>query len=203
LASFLKKLGKGIKKVGKGVGKIASIAAPVLAMTGVGLPLAAAIGGVGGALQGGKPKQWLKRAALGAGTTALAGGVGKLAAGKGAGFLSKLGGGKGIAGKVGGMAGQVMRGAAGMPAQAAGGAPMGGGMPSLADIGQLGLAGYSMFRGHQDANRARRLEDQMLRQSEQEYALGAPMRDEMRRVAMQPTNTSMLRDTQNPFSQGY
>jgi hypothetical protein len=197
VASFFKRLGKGLKKVGKGVGKIASIAAPVLAATGVGIPLAAAVGAAGGALQGGKPKQWLKRAALGAGTTALAGGL----AGK-AGFLSKLGGGKGIAGKVGNVAGQVVRGAAGLPAQAAGGAG-GGGMPSLADLGQLGLAGYSMFRGHQDANRARRLEDQMLRQSEQEYALGAPMRDEMRRVAMLPTNTAMLRDTQNPFSQGY
>jgi hypothetical protein len=66
----------GLKKAVKGVGKIAKYAAPILAATGVGAPLAIGIGAAGGLMQGGNVKDMLKNATVGAGGAALAGGLG-------------------------------------------------------------------------------------------------------------------------------
>jgi len=80
--------GSFLKKAVKGLGKVAKIAAPVVGLTGVGLPWAAGLGALGGLASGGG-KGALEGAAMGAG--------GSLA-GKG---LSALGGLGSVAGKIG------------------------------------------------------------------------------------------------------
>lgn len=165
MASFLKKLGKTI-------GKVAQFAAPVLAATGVGAPLAIGLGAAGGALQGGKPKEWLKRAAIGGGGAALG------AAARGSGALGKAGGWlQKAAGAVGGGGGQ---------GGAAGGAPGGGGgWRSLADLAPVALGAYGAYQGNQDMNRARGLDDRMLAMAEQDYASRAPMRQQAMQMLQQ------------------
>lgn len=181
---------KWLKKIGKVVGKGLQIASPILAATGVGMPLAIAAGATGGALQGGKPKEWLKRAAIGGGTAALGGVAGKLASGSGG--VGKL------AGKVGG----ALVGRGGAPGGAPGG--LGGALPSLLDIGQIGLGAYGAYQGNKDMGRARDLDNRMLDMQEQEWAAGAPMRDQARQLAMQqpqgPPSLGSLFQTDNPFA---
>lgn len=166
MASFL-------KKVSRGLGKALQVAAPVLAMTGVGAPLAIGLGAAGGAMQGGKPKQWLKRAAIGGG----AAGLGALA--KGSGALGKAGG---WLSKAGGMAGKAAGAMGGAGPPGAGG---GGALRSLADLAPVALGAYGAYQGNQDMNRARELDDRMLGMAEQDYASRAPMRQQAMQMMQQ------------------
>lgn len=188
MASFLKKLGKGL-------GKALQVAAPVLAMTGVGAPLAIAAGAAGGAMQGGKPKEWLRRAAVGGAGGALG------AAAKGAGVAGKAGGWLQKAGGMAAKAAPAMMGSGGQP----GGG--GGALRSLADLAPVALGAYGAYQGNQDMNRARQLDERMLGMAEQDYASRAPMRQmtlqmlqqQMAGGGQQQPAPSMFRGS-NPFA---
>lgn len=175
MANFLKKLGK---VVGKGL----QIASPILAATGVGAPLAIAAGAAGGALQGGKPKEWLTRAAVGGGTAALGAGAGKLA----------------------GMAGGAskLRGMASGASGGGGGGGWGGALSTLADLAPTAIGAYGAYQGAQAQRKQGNLDDRMLQMAEQEWSADAPMRARARELAMNPPQmpSGMYRNASNPFA---
>lgn len=178
MASFLKKLGK---VVGKGL----QIASPILAATGVGAPLAIGAGALGGAMQGGKPKEWLTRAAVGGGTAALGAGAGKLAGM--AGGASKLRGmASGAAGAGGG----------------GGGGGWGGALSTLAELAPTAIGAYGAYQGAQAQRKQSNLDDRMLQTAEGEWAADAPLRARARELAMNPPQmpSGMYRNASNPFA---
>lgn len=154
--------------VGKTLGGIAKIAAPVLAATGAGLPIAAAVGGAGGLLSGGG----LKGAATGA--------LGGLAGGA----LGRMGGIAGIAGPVQNAGGEIID-VASEGALRSGGRGLLGGISDFISrdpmkAAGIGLAGLNIYQGAKQQGRANEINTQLLQQAQAQQA----ERDRARQVLM-------------------
>lgn len=184
--------GSFLKKAVKGIGKVAKVAAPVLAMTGVGAPLAAGIGALGGVMSGGGLKGAATGALGGLGGAGAKAGLGKLGvalpqlfgggAGAGAADASGASGGGGVGGFLGklvGGAGDLVKGLGN--AGSTGGNPL---LQGLLKLGGLGAAGYDIYsrnkqRSAADQSNQQRYDifSELLKKGEAAYDEKKPLRD--------------------------
>lgn len=192
--SFFRKL----KKVGKsaigGLGDIAKYAAPVLAATGVGIPAAALLGGVGGLAgtlndkEGFSLSKGLREGAISAGG-AVAGGTLRGAL-KGGGAMSKVL--PGLTSKGGAL------GKAGSAAKALGGSRLG---RTLLDNPELAIAGVAGIQNARANSKRNGYVDEQLARARASDAELAPMRALAFRKMAQMENAApaLPRDTGNPY----
>lgn len=208
MASFLKKIGKGISKVGKVVGTVAQKAAPFAGLIpGVGPLAGLALGAGGSVLAGHNMATTLKSGAMGA-ASGLAG--------------SKLLGGKGISGLLSKGAGMI--GSGGAPAAAGAPATGGGGVLgsigslvaeakkrgiSIGDLVKLGIGGAGAVAGISSANKAGKQGDvasgKQAAIADQMNARGAPMAEAASRglLARLAQGSQPYADRANPFTANF
>jgi hypothetical protein len=189
-----------LKKVGKGVGKVTSVASPLLMATGVGAPLALALGAAGGYASGHNTgevlKGLVKNAALGtAGKAAIGGLKGLQTVMKGGGKVSPVAGNLNPddLSKVIGNSSMPGGAAPGLGSSSGGGG--GGWLDSLTGAlgfknaqggtdwakilgtaGKVGLGAAGAVSAAKQQGKADELRDKALRLVESEYAEAAPLR---------------------------
>lgn len=186
-----------LQGVGKVVGKAAQYAAPVLALTGVGLPLAAGIGAAGALAQG----KGLKGAAMGAGGAVAGHLVNRSGVLDRASQLMRSGGGQGPATTAGGSGGGGGGGILGTVRDV--GAQFG--INSPRDLLELGIGAAGAVRGGQQMGRADSARATALAQAQQDYAGRSGLRQTAMRGLTGPEPERQDRDLVdrgNPFSTG-
>jgi len=207
MASFLKKIGKGIAKVGKVVGNVAQKAAPFAGLIpGVG-PLAGLALGAGGSLLAGHNMATTLQSGAAGGLSGLAG--------------SKLLGGKGVLGISGLLKGGAGSGA---PADPTGASAPTGGLPtsigalvaeaqkrgiSIGDLVKLGIGGAGAVSGIVSSSKAgKQASDAYGRQAgiaDQMNARGAPLADAAQKglLARLAMGSNPYADRANPFTANF
>lgn len=209
MASFLKKIGKGISKVGKVVGGVAQKVAPYAGLIpGVGTLAGMALGAGGSVLAGHNLSTTLKSGAMGA-ASGLAG--------------SKLLGGKGVLG-IGGLLKGGASAGSGAPADASGASAPSGGLPtsigalvaeaqkrgiSIGDLVKMGIGGAGAVSGIVSSSKAgKQASDAYGRQAgiaDQMNARGAPLADAAQKglLARLAQGSNPYADRANPFTANF